>query len=58
MPVLALWGGTCKGLGEDEEEEEETGVWFPATVLRMVPSASTPKFELSWNDGQEHFFAR
>ena len=57
MPVLAQWGGTCKVIGEEEEEEEEEGVWFPATILRMVPSDTTATYELTWDDGEEHFFA-
>eukprot|EP00966_Prymnesium_polylepis_P149903 3462766-Prymnesium_polylepis.2 len=55
MPVLARYSGTVKVDGE--EEEEESNVWFPATIVRRV---EYNKYELQWDDGDdpEHFFAR
>lgn len=56
MPVLAQWGGTCKVIS-GEQEEEESGVWFPATIIRLVTSGASATYELVWDDGHEHFFA-
>ena len=55
MPVLARYSGTVKV--EGEEEEEESNVWFPATIVRRV---EYNKYELQWDDSDdpECFFAR
>lgn len=59
MACLALFEGLCSTAGAegDEEDEEQTDVWFPATVVKRHGGPSSDKCELTWDDGHETFVA-
>ena len=67
LRVLALYSGVCSvNAQEGDGDEDETDLWFPATVVgpsapdtaaASAADSVATSFELAWEDGEERFVA-